>query len=89
MRKAVRTYLETALGVTDTSSKKLKKVVEEAVGKGGATADQIKALTTDLMAARSANREAISKLVRFEVDRALGVVGWHPRLSKRFRPNSW
>jgi polyhydroxyalkanoate synthesis regulator phasin len=75
MRKAVRTYLELALGVTDTSTKKVRKAVEEAVGKGGATADQIKALTSDLMAARSANREGISKLVRFEVDRALGVVG--------------
>ncbi len=75
MRKAVRTYLELALGVTDTSTKKVRKAVEEAVGKGGATADQIKALTSDLVAARSANRESISKLVRFEVDRALGVVG--------------
>ena len=75
MRKAARTYLELALGVTDTSSKKVKKAVEDAVGKGGATADQITALTSDLMAARSANRDAISKLVRFEVDRALGVVG--------------
>ena len=75
MRKAVRTYLELAMGVTDTSTKKVRKAVEEAVGKGGATADQIKALTSDLMAARSANREGISKLVRFEVDRALGVVG--------------
>jgi polyhydroxyalkanoate synthesis regulator phasin len=75
MRKAVRTYLELALGVTDTSTKKVRKAVEAAVGKGGATADQVKALTSDLIAARSANREGISKLVRFEVDRALGVVG--------------
>jgi polyhydroxyalkanoate synthesis regulator phasin len=75
MRKAARTYLKLALGVTDTSSKKVKKAVEDAVGKGGATADQIAALASDLMAAQSANRDAISKLVRFEVDRALGVVG--------------
>ena len=75
MQEAVRTYLELALGLTDTSRKKVRKAVKDAVGKGGATAEQIKALTTDLVAANSANRDAMSKLVRFEVDRALGVVG--------------
>lgn len=75
MQEALRTYLELATGLTDASRKKVKKAVKEAVGKGGATAEQIRALTGDLIATNAANRDALSKLVRFEVDRALGVVG--------------
>jgi polyhydroxyalkanoate synthesis regulator phasin len=79
MQEAMRTYLELAMGLTETSRKRVRKVVKdvvkEAVGRSGATAEQVKALTGDLMAANSANREALAKLVRFEVDRALGMVG--------------
>jgi polyhydroxyalkanoate synthesis regulator phasin len=75
MQEALRTYLELAMGLTEASRKKVKKVVKDAAGRGGATAEQLKTLTTDLMATNSANREALAKLVKFEVDRALGVVG--------------
>ena len=75
MQEALRTYLELATGLTDASRKKVKKAVKDAVGKGGATAEQIRALTSDLIATNAANRDALAKLVRFEVDRALGVVG--------------
>src|SRR5215475_911255 len=79
MQEAMRTYLELAMGLSETSRKRVRKVVKdvvkEAVGRSGATAEQVKALTSDLMAANSANREALAKLVRFEVDRALGMVG--------------
>ncbi len=75
MQDALRTYLGLAMGLTETSRKKVRKVVKDAVGRGNATADQVRAMSTDLMAANSANREALVKLVKFEVDRALGVVG--------------
>lgn len=79
MQEAMRTYLELAMGLTETSRKKVRKVVKDvvkdAVGRSGATAEQVKALTGDLVAVNSANREALAKLVRFEVDRALGIVG--------------
>jgi polyhydroxyalkanoate synthesis regulator phasin len=75
MQEALRTYMELAMGLTDVSRKRVKKVVKEAVGRGGATAEQVKALTSELRAANSANRETLAKIVRFEVDRALGVVG--------------
>ena len=75
MQDALRTYLELAMGLTDASRKKVRKAVKEAVGKGNATADQVRTMTADLLATNSANREALSKLVKFEVDRALGVVG--------------
>jgi polyhydroxyalkanoate synthesis regulator phasin len=79
MEEAIRTYLELAMGLTETSRKRVRKVVKdvvkEAVGRSGATAEQVKALSGDLIAANAANREALAKLVRFEVDRALGMVG--------------
>jgi polyhydroxyalkanoate synthesis regulator phasin len=79
MEEAIRTYLELAMGLTETSRKRVRKVVKdvvkEAVGRSGATAEQVKALSGDLIAANTANRDALAKLVRFEVDRALGMVG--------------
>ncbi len=75
MQEALRTYLELATGLTEASRKTVKKVVQDAVGRGGATAEQLKTLTTDLLAMNVSNRDALSNLVRFEVDRALGVVG--------------
>jgi len=75
MQDAWRAYLELALGVTEASKKKAQKVAKRLVGTGGATASQLQAMAEDLVAASSANREALTKLVRAEVDRALGAVG--------------
>ena len=75
MQDALRTYLELATGLTEASRKTVTKAVKDVVGRTGATAEQVRALTGDLLAVNSANREALAKLVRFEVDRALGVVG--------------
>jgi polyhydroxyalkanoate synthesis regulator phasin len=75
MQDPWRAYLELAVGATDASRKKASKVVKQLVGKGGATAEQLQALAGDLVATSVSNRAALSKLVRFEVDRALGVVG--------------
>ena len=72
---AWKTYLELAAGLGETSRKKVRKVVREMVGKGNATAEQLKAITSEVLAAREANREALGKLVRVEVDRALGKIG--------------
>ena len=75
MQDAWRAYFELASGVTEASRKKAEKVVKRLVGKGGATAGQLQALATELVATSAANRESLSKLVRFEVDRALDAVG--------------
>jgi polyhydroxyalkanoate synthesis regulator phasin len=72
---ALRTYLELASGLGEVSRKQVRKVVKELIGKGNSTAEQVKAMTGDLLAANTANREALSRLVRAEVDRALGRVG--------------
>src|SRR3712207_3331606 len=75
MADAWRAYLEMALGLAEVPRKKAQQVAAELVNKGGATAGQLQGLVEDALAAGMANREALTKIVRFEVDRALGVVG--------------
>ncbi|RZU74870.1 polyhydroxyalkanoate synthesis regulator phasin [Micromonospora kangleipakensis] len=75
MQDAWRAYLELAMGLTEAPRKKAQDAVRRAVGQGGATAGQLQALAEELVSTGLANREALTKLVRFEVDRALGAVG--------------
>ncbi|MEV1290572.1 hypothetical protein AB0J06_26230, partial [Micromonospora sp. NPDC049679] len=75
MQDAWRAYLEMALGITEASRKKAEKAARNLMGKGGATATQFQALAEELLTVGTANRESLTKLVRFEVDRALGAVG--------------
>ena len=75
MQDAWRAYLEMALGLTEAPRKKAQKVATELLTKGGATAGQLQGLVEDLMSTGVANREALTNIVRYEVDRALGRVG--------------
>ena len=79
VQDAVKAYLELAFGLTEASKKKaektVKKVTKELVGKGGATATQLQGLAEELLATGNANREAVSRMVRVELDRALSRVG--------------
>ncbi|MEH1169890.1 hypothetical protein V6V47_31375 [Micromonospora sp. CPCC 205539] len=75
MQDAWRAYLELALGLTEAPRKKAQDAARRLVGSGGATAAQLQALGEELFSTGAANREALTKLVRFEVDRALGAVG--------------
>ncbi|MEV8517515.1 hypothetical protein [Dactylosporangium sp. NPDC051484] len=74
-QEAWRAYLELAYGMTEATTKKATKTVRRLVGKSGATAEQLQTMAEDLLQAGSANREALTKLVRYELDRALGAVG--------------
>ncbi|EEP74623.1 hypothetical protein MCAG_04950, partial [Micromonospora sp. ATCC 39149] len=75
MQDAWRAYLGLAMGLTEAPRKKAQEVVRRVVGSGEATATQLQALAEELVSTGAANREALTKLVRFEVDRALGTVG--------------
>src|SRR5690349_15279855 len=75
MQDAWRAYLEMALGLTEAPRKRAQQVAGELVNRGGATAAQVQGLVEDLMSTGLANREALTYIVRFEVDRALGLVG--------------
>ena len=70
-KDAWRAYYELALGFTDTSRKKAVKIIKNVAGKGGVSADQLQELVNTAMA----NREAMSRMVKVEIDRALGRVG--------------
>ncbi|WP_238008592.1 hypothetical protein KZZ52_47750 [Dactylosporangium sp. AC04546] len=74
-QEAWRAYLELAYGMTEATTKKATKTVRRLVGKSGATAEQLQTMAEDLLKAGSSNREAVTKLVRYELDRALGAVG--------------
>ncbi|SDZ43969.1 Polyhydroxyalkanoate synthesis regulator phasin [Micromonospora pattaloongensis] len=75
MQDAWRAYLEMALGVTEASKKKAEQIARNLMGRGNTTAAQLQALAEELLTVGTANRESLTKLVRFEVDRALGAVG--------------
>ncbi|SCL34069.1 Polyhydroxyalkanoate synthesis regulator phasin [Micromonospora nigra] len=75
MQDAWRAYLELAMGLTEAPRKKAQDAVRRLAGSSGATAAQLQTLGEELISTGAANREALTKLVRFEVDRALGAVG--------------
>src|SRR5581483_4928818 len=79
VQDAVKAYLELAMGLTEASKKKaektVKKVARELIGKSGATASQLQGMAEDLVNTGMANREAVNRLVRVEMDRALGRLG--------------
>lgn len=75
MQDAWRAYLELATGLTEASRKRAQTAVRRLVDQGGATAQQMQTVVEDLLSTGRANREALTRLVRTEVDRALGAVG--------------
>lgn len=75
MQDALKTYLAMATGLSDVSRKKAKAAAKKLAKRGGATVEQIQALTEDLVSTSTTNRDALQKIVRLEVDRALGLVG--------------
>lgn len=75
MKDAVKGYLALASGLTEVTRQRAATAAKALVAQGEAAASQVTALTDDLLAQSKANREAVSALVRFEVDKALGRVG--------------
>ncbi len=75
MQDAWRAYLDLALGLTETSRKKATKVAKKLAGRGGATAEQLQSMAEELVSTSLANREALTRLVRYEAERALNRVG--------------
>jgi len=75
MQDAWRAYLEVALGLTEASRKKAREVTKNLFDRGEATAAQLQNAASELLATSRANRETLARLVRYEVDRALGALG--------------
>lgn len=74
-QEAWRAYLELALGATEATRKKATKTVKRLAGKSAVSAEQLQSMVEDLLRTSSTNREALTKLVRYELERALGAVG--------------
>lgn len=75
MQDAWRAYLELALGLTEASRRRAEKVAKDLLDRGGATAGQVQSLVEELLETSRSNREELVKLVRYEVERAVGAVG--------------
>ena len=75
MYDAWRAYLEVAMGLSQASRRKAEQIARDLIGRGGATASQLQNMAEELLAAGRANREALAKLVRYELERAVGAVG--------------
>jgi polyhydroxyalkanoate synthesis regulator phasin len=71
-KDAWRAYAELVLGLTETSRKRAMKIASQVAGRGGVTAEQLQ----DLVAQALANRDAMTRMMRSELDRALGRVGF-------------
>jgi len=75
MQDAWRAYIDLALGMTESSRRRATQVVRDLYGRGNTTAEQLQTMGEELVRTGLANREALTRLVRFELDRALGRVG--------------
>ena len=74
-QEAWRAYLELALGATEATRKKATKTVKRLAGKSAVSAEQLQSMVEDLLRTSSTNRDALTKLVRYELERALSAVG--------------
>ncbi|HZE38137.1 MAG TPA: hypothetical protein VE172_04925 [Stackebrandtia sp.] len=75
MQEAWRDYLELALGLTEASRKRAAQVIKSLAEQSGAKVENLQGMAEELLSTSLANRENVVKLVRFELDRALGKVG--------------
>lgn len=75
MKDALKGYLALASGLTEVTRQKATAAAKALVAQGEATAGQVTALADDLLTQSKSNREALTSLVKFEVDKALGRVG--------------
>lgn len=75
MNDALKGYLALATGLTEVTKARATAAAKAVVAQGGSAAGTVSALADDLLAQSRSNREALTAVVRFEVDKALGRVG--------------
>ena len=75
MNDALKGYLALASGLTEVTRQRATAAAKALVAQGEAAAGQVSALADDLVAQSKSNREAVTALVKFEVDKALSRVG--------------
>lgn len=75
VRDDLRNYLGLAVGLTAVTRERARAAAKALVAGGGATAEQVTSLAEDLLSTSRSNREAITALVKVEVERSLGRLG--------------
>jgi polyhydroxyalkanoate synthesis regulator phasin len=75
VRDALKSYLALAGGLTDVTRQRAVGAAKALVAQGEATAEQVSTLAEDLLAQSRSNRDAVTALVKYEVDRTLGRLG--------------
>jgi polyhydroxyalkanoate synthesis regulator phasin len=75
VRDALKSYLALASGLTEVTRQRATSAARALVSQGEATAEQVSTLAEDLLAQSKSNREAVTALVKYEVDRTLGRLG--------------
>ena len=75
VREALRNYVTLAAGLTDVTRQRAMQAARALAAQGEATRDQVSNLAEDLVTTSRKNREAITTLVRYEVERTLSRVG--------------
>lgn len=75
VKDALKGYLGLASGLSEVTRQRAVGAAKALVAQGEATAGQVTSLADDLLAQSRSNREAVTALVKYEVDRALGRVG--------------
>jgi polyhydroxyalkanoate synthesis regulator phasin len=73
---ALRGYLQLASGVTEMSRQRATAMAKAMLSSPEATRDQVSALANDLVETSKENRDAVASLVKYEVDRGLGRLGF-------------
>lgn len=74
---ALRGYLQLASGVTEMSRQRATSMAKAMLSSPEATREQVSALANDLVETSKMNRDAVAALVKFEVDRGLGRLGFN------------
>ncbi len=75
MRDALQSYLTLAGGLTEVTRQRALAAAKALAAQGEATAEQVQSLAEDLLSQTRQNSEAVTALVRYEVERALGRLG--------------
>jgi polyhydroxyalkanoate synthesis regulator phasin len=75
VREAAKGYLALAGSLTQVTRERATAAARALVAQGGATAEQVSSLVDDVLEQSRQNREAVTALVRYEVERALARLG--------------
>ncbi|HYT09767.1 MAG TPA: hypothetical protein VEL73_03820 [Mycobacteriales bacterium] len=76
VRETLTGYWSLVSGLTEVTVERARTAARALVAQGDATRDQVATLAQEIAETSRANREALVKLVRYEAERAAGMLGF-------------